>query len=45
MAGARRARRRQFRMLFEIDGVGANEEDEWIGRHVQVGDAVVEAAR
>lgn len=32
---------RQFRMLLEIDGVGANEEDEWIGRHVAVGDAVV----
>lgn len=33
---------RQFRMLLEIDGVGPNEEDEWIGRHVQVGEAVVE---
>ncbi len=33
---------RQFRMLFEIDGVGEHEEDEWIGRHVQVGGAVVE---
>jgi uncharacterized protein len=30
---------RRFRMLFEIEGVGANEEDAWIGRHVQVGDA------
>jgi uncharacterized protein len=30
---------RRFRMLFEIDGVAANEEDMWIGRHVQVGDA------
>jgi uncharacterized protein YcbX len=30
---------RRFRMLFEIDGIGANEEDTWIGRHVQVGDA------
>jgi uncharacterized protein len=30
---------RRFRMLFEIDGVGPNEEDTWIGRHVQVGDA------
>jgi uncharacterized protein YcbX len=32
---------RQFRMLFEIDGVGEHEEDTWIGAHVQVGDAVV----
>jgi uncharacterized protein len=30
---------RRFRMLFQIDGVGPNEEDTWIGRHVQVGDA------
>jgi hypothetical protein len=28
-------------MLFEIDGVGEHEEDEWIGRRVRVGDAVV----
>jgi uncharacterized protein YcbX len=32
---------RQFRMLFEIDGVGAHEEDDWIGRRVRVGEAVV----
>ena len=32
---------RRFRMLFEIDGVGAHEEDEWIGREVQVGDATI----
>ena len=32
---------RQFRMLFEIDGVGAHEEDDWIGAHVRVGGAVV----
>ena len=36
---------RQFRMLFEIDGVGANEEDEWIGRRVRVGEARARAAR
>jgi hypothetical protein len=30
---------RRFRMLFEIDGVGAHEEDTWIGRHLRVGDA------
>lgn len=33
---------RRFRMLFEIDRVGAHEEDEWIGGRVQVGDAVIE---
>jgi uncharacterized protein YcbX len=32
---------RRFRMLFELDGVGAHEEDEWIGRRVAIGDAVV----
>jgi hypothetical protein len=40
-AGAAPPDARQFRMLFEIDGVGANEEDAWIGRHVAVGEAVV----
>jgi hypothetical protein len=40
-AGAAPPDGRQFRMLFEIDGVGANEEDEWLGRRVAVGDAVV----
>ena len=33
---------RRFRMLIGIGGVGAHEEDEWIGRRVQVGEAVVE---
>ena len=32
---------RRFRMLFEIDGVGAHEEDEWIGHEVRIGDARV----
>jgi uncharacterized protein YcbX len=32
---------RRFRMLFEIDGVGAHEEDRWIGGEVQVGEATV----
>jgi uncharacterized protein len=32
---------RRFRMLFEIDGVDAHEEDTWIGRRVQIGEAVV----
>jgi len=33
---------RRFRMLFEIDGVAANEEDEWIGRRVRAGDATLQ---
>ena len=32
---------RRFRMLFEIDGVGAHEEDGWLGAEVQVGEATV----
>jgi uncharacterized protein len=32
---------RRFRMLFEIDGVEPHEEDEWLGRRVTIGDAVV----
>ncbi len=32
---------RRFRMLLEIDGVREHEEDEWIGRRVEVGEAVV----
>jgi uncharacterized protein YcbX len=32
---------RRFRMNFGIEGLGPHEEDGWIGRRVQVGDAVV----
>ena len=32
---------RRFRMLFEVSGCPAHEEDEWAGRLLQVGDAVV----
>jgi hypothetical protein len=32
---------RRFRMLIGIDGVAEHEEDEWIGRRVRVGDAVI----
>jgi len=32
---------RRFRMLLEIDGVGAHAEDEWLGTEVQVGEAVL----
>jgi MOSC domain-containing protein len=32
---------RRFRMLIGVDGCRAHEEDEWLGREVQVGEAVV----
>jgi uncharacterized protein YcbX len=32
---------RRFRMNFGIDGLGAHEEDEWLGRRVRLGEAVV----
>jgi uncharacterized protein len=32
---------RRFRMLFEVDGVEPYAEDAWIGRDVQIGEAVV----
>jgi uncharacterized protein YcbX len=32
---------RRFRMLFEIDGAGAHEEDGWLGRPLRIGEAVV----
>lgn len=32
---------RRFRMLFEIDGVPAHEEDEWIGSQARIGEATV----
>jgi uncharacterized protein YcbX len=33
---------RRFRMLFEIDGVPAHKEDEWLGKQVRVGDATIQ---
>jgi uncharacterized protein len=33
---------RRFRMLFEIDGVEAHEEDGWIGAQVRIGEATLE---
>ena len=35
---------RRFRMLFGVEGIGPHEEDEWIGRNVRVGEAVVAVA-
>jgi len=32
---------RRFRMLFEIEGVDPHEEDDWLGRRVEIGAAVV----
>ena len=32
---------RRFRMMFEIDGVPAHAEDEWVGSSVQLGDAEI----
>jgi hypothetical protein len=32
---------RRFRMLIEIDGVAAHDEDGWVGRTVRIGDATV----
>jgi uncharacterized protein len=32
---------RRFRMLIEIEGVAAHEEDGWVGRRVRVGDALL----
>jgi uncharacterized protein YcbX len=33
---------RRFRMLFEVDGVAPYAEDAWIGRRIQMGDAIVQ---
>ena len=32
---------RRFRMLIEVDGIEAHEEDRWVGRRVRVGSALV----
>jgi uncharacterized protein YcbX len=32
---------RRFRMNFGVDGLGEHEEDEWLGRRIRLGDAVV----
>jgi uncharacterized protein len=32
---------RRFRMLFEIDGVAAHGEDEWLGTQVRIGEATI----
>jgi uncharacterized protein YcbX len=35
---------RRFRMNFGVEGVGAHEEDDWIGRDVRIGDALVQVS-
>src|SRR5437868_1140748 len=32
---------RRFRMLIEVDGVGAHEEDGWVGRTLEVGEVTL----
>lgn len=40
-AGVREIDARRFRMTFELEGVGAHEEDDWVGSDVAVGGAVL----
>lgn len=42
MGGSEALDSRRFRMLFEIDGAKAYEEDAWIGRRLRIGDAIVQ---
>jgi MOSC domain-containing protein len=41
VAGEAAVDARRFRMLVEVDGVAAHEEDGWVGRAVRLGEAVV----
>lgn len=36
---------RRFRMLIELDGTEAHEEDRWIGKRIALGDAVLEVTK
>ena len=40
-AGEQSVDARRFRMLIEIDGVAAHEEDEWVGARVRIGEVLV----
>jgi len=40
-AGGGRVDARRFRMLIELEGAAAHEEDTWIGRHIAIGTAVL----
>jgi uncharacterized protein YcbX len=41
LAGEREVDPRRFRMLIEVDGPAAHEEDDWVGRQVRIGEALV----
>jgi uncharacterized protein YcbX len=41
-AGVEQVDGRRFRMLFGVDGVPAHAEDDWVGRRLRIGDAVVQ---
>jgi uncharacterized protein len=40
-AGGQAVDARRFRMLVEVDGPGAHEEDAWVGRNVRIGGALI----
>jgi uncharacterized protein len=41
LSGDREVDPRRFRMLIEVDGPAAHEEDDWVGRQVRIGEALV----
>jgi uncharacterized protein YcbX len=41
VAGEESLDARRFRMTFDIEGVEAHEEDQWIGAEVRIGDATI----
>jgi uncharacterized protein YcbX len=41
LAGDREVDPRRFRMLIEVDGPAAHEEDDWVGRQVRIGETLV----
>jgi uncharacterized protein len=43
--GVERVDARRFRMLIEVEGATAHEEDAWIGGHVAIGSAVLEITK
>ena len=40
-AGQESVDARRFRMLIEVDGIAAHEEDAWVGAHVRIGEVLV----
>lgn len=43
--GVERVDARRFRMLIEIKGAAAHEEDTWVGRRIAIGDAILEITK